>query len=58
MSFLRKDTVRFAVVGSAAFLVDGFILGLLVHLGGWNPLPARIVSMSIAVVCTWLAHRH
>ncbi len=57
-SFFGDHTIRFVIVGSAAVLLDGSILSLLVHFGGWNPLHARVVSMSIAVVFAWLAHRH
>jgi putative flippase GtrA len=58
MAFLGKDTLRFAIVGSVGFLVDSSILTLLVRVGGWNPFSARLVSISIAVLFMWLAHRH
>jgi putative flippase GtrA len=58
MAFLGKDTIRFAVVGSAAFLVDSAILALLVHAEGWNPFAARLASMSVATLCAWCAHRY
>ena len=58
MAFLGKDTIRFGLVGSAAFLIDACILSLLVHFGGWNPLYARVVSMSVGVTFTWLVHRY
>jgi putative flippase GtrA len=58
MTFFGKDIGRFVIVGIAGFLVDGLILSGLVRFGGWNPFLARIVSMSVAVLCTWLAHRY
>jgi putative flippase GtrA len=50
--------MRFLMVGTVGFLVDGAILQTLVSLAGWNPVPARLVSFSIAVVVTWLLNRH
>ena len=49
--------LRFAVVGTIGFLVDGAILQALVSLGGWGPVPARFASFSVAVVVTWLLNR-
>ena len=58
MIVLGKDVAKFAIVGSAGFVLDSFILVLLVKSGNWNPFSARIVSMSVAVLCTWFAHRN
>lgn len=58
MALLGKDTIRFGVVGSSAFLVDRLILSLLVHAAGWNPFAARVASISVATFCAWCAHRY
>ena len=58
MTVLGKDAAKFAVVGSGGFVIDSSVLVVLVHAGNWNPATARLVSMSVAVLCTWLAHRH
>jgi putative flippase GtrA len=58
MTVLDKDIVRFGIVGTVGFLVDSGVLSALVYAGGWNPLYARVVSMSIAVLCTWFLHRY
>ena len=56
MRVLHRDVVRFGVVGTIGFLVDSLILSYLVSARGWDPLLARIVSMSFAVFGTWLLH--
>jgi putative flippase GtrA len=48
--------LRYGMVGAAGFAIDGLIL----HGGvraGLNYFTARLVSFSIAVVCTWLLNR-
>ena len=52
------DTIRFVIAGSSAFLLDASILLLLVRFDGWNPFAARVVSMGIATIFAWLAHRY
>jgi putative flippase GtrA len=58
MAIFGQDTIRFLIVGSGGFLVDGLIFSYLVEIGEWNPLSARVVSISFAVLCTWFAHRY
>lgn len=58
MKLLRGDMLRFGLVGSLGFAVDIGILALLVHEEGWNPYLARLVSMGLAMLCTWLLHRN
>lgn len=55
----RRDStlLRFLIVGTVGFLVDGAILQALVSLGAWAPVPARFVSFSVAVMVTWLLNR-
>jgi putative flippase GtrA len=48
--------LRFACVGTVGFAVDGGILTSLMRLG-WEPLPARLISFSVAVVITWLINK-
>ena len=49
--------LRFAVVGTAGFCVDGGVLYALVHGAGVNPYAARFVSFPIAVAVTWMLNR-
>lgn len=51
------DKLRFLVVGSIGFVVDGGILLLLEGLAGWPPLAARLLSFPIAATATWLLNR-
>lgn len=47
----------FVVVGSLGFLVDSTILSLLVHVWGWSPYTARVLSFAPAVTVTWYCNR-
>jgi putative flippase GtrA len=58
MNILRRDLVRFGLVGSLGFVVDLGILAALVHGAAWGPYAARAVAMAIAILCTWWLHRH
>jgi putative flippase GtrA len=49
--------IRLGAVGLLGFLIDGGLLGALVHLADWNPFSARILSIGVAVFATWLLHR-
>ena len=49
--------VRFGLVGTVGFLVDGGLLQALVSLAGWGVISARIVSFPVAVFATWLINR-
>jgi putative flippase GtrA len=57
MTLLGKDVIRFGIVGSVGFLVDSGVLTVLVRGAEANPLSARLVSMTVAILCTWLLHR-
>lgn len=49
--------IRFSLVGTVGFLVDGGVLQLLVSWAGWGPIEARLVSFPSAVLATWLLNR-
>jgi putative flippase GtrA len=48
--------MRFCCAGGLGFVVDFTVLKTVVHFG-LNPIPARCVSFSVAVVVTWLVNR-
>ena len=48
---------RFLVVGGFGFAVDAGILLLMTSGFGLAPLPARLVSISLAITATWALHR-
>ncbi len=48
--------MRFCCVGGLGFVIDFTVLKTVVHLG-LNPIAARCVSFSVAVVATWLVNR-
>jgi putative flippase GtrA len=50
--------LRFGLVGTVGFLVDGGLLQALVGLAGWGVIQARILSFPVAVFATWLLNRH
>lgn len=50
--------LRFGLVGTVGFLVDGGLLQALVDLAGWGVIHARILSFPVAVFATWLLNRH
>jgi len=54
---LISQILRFGVVGSCGFLIDGTLLWLLLGLE-FNPYMARALSFPIAVVATWLLNRN
>lgn len=49
--------LRFSLVGTVGFAVDGGLLQLLVDLGGAGPIAARAVSFPLAVLATWWLNR-
>lgn len=58
MTILRRDVIRFGLVGSLGFLIDVSVLAALVHGAAWSPFAARAVAMATAILCTWRLHRH
>jgi len=52
----RREFIKFSLVGSTGFCVDGGLLTLFMQLG-WEILPARSVSFLSAATCTWLLNR-
>ena len=48
--------MRFCCAGGLGFVVDFTVLKTVVHLGA-NPIAARCLSFSVAVVVTWLVNR-
>ncbi len=53
----RVTLPRFLVVGAFGFCVDASVLIALTAVLGLPPLPARLVSILVAVSATWLLHR-
>jgi putative flippase GtrA len=56
LSSLRPFS-SFVVVGTLGFVVDSGILSLLVHVFGWSPYTARLLSFAAAVTVTWYCNR-
>ncbi len=56
-SRLRRESSRFAVIGSVGFLVDAAVLTGLVSALDWGLYEARAVSFSLAVSVTWYLNR-
>ncbi len=51
-----RQIAKFGLVGGTGFLVDAGLLALLLH-GGLTPLPARLVSILVALTATWQLNR-
>jgi putative flippase GtrA len=51
------EFLRFAVAGAIGFVVDTVTLLAMVQGAGWAPLPARAVSIAVAIVSTWMINR-
>jgi putative flippase GtrA len=49
--------LRFVFVGGIGFVVDAGMLAFLVHGQAWNPIPARLLSFSFALIVTWGLNR-
>lgn len=49
--------LRFGLVGTVGFIVDGGLLQTLVSVAGWGPVEARLASFPTAVFVTWLLNR-
>lgn len=54
--FVRREFIRFLVVGGIGFFVDGGLLTTLMQYG-WDVIPARLWSFPIAVSVTWILNR-
>ncbi|MDQ6434218.1 GtrA family protein [Mesorhizobium sp. LHD-90] len=50
--------VGFLVVGAIGFLADAGVLALLLAATSLHPLPARLVSIAVALCVTWLLNRN
>lgn len=49
--------IRFGIVGSVGFAIDGGVLTLMVTTLAVNPYIARLVSFSVAATITWALNR-
>jgi putative flippase GtrA len=54
---LPADFLRFAIAGGVGFLVDSLTVLALVDGADWQPMPARVVSILVAMISTWLINR-
>jgi putative flippase GtrA len=52
-----RHGMGFLISGGTAFAVDALVLELLTLLLGVNPIAARLVAISLAMVAGWLMHR-
>ena len=52
-----KHWLGFAGSGTLSFVVDAGVLKVLTVALGWPVLPSRLLSISLAMVAGWLAHR-
>jgi putative flippase GtrA len=49
--------LRFGMVGFAGFAIDRILLQGAISILGMNAFTGRLLSFSLAVVCTWLLNR-
>ena len=49
--------LRFALVGGVGFAVDSFILSFEVLYFGLDPVVARLLSFTLAILITWFLNR-
>jgi putative flippase GtrA len=54
---LPADFPRFVAAGAVGFIVDSLMVLALVNGAGWRPLPARVISILVAMISTWLINR-
>lgn len=54
----RFRFIRFCLVGGIGFAVDALVLLLLLNIFGDHPLLARIPSIALAIVTTWLLNHY
>ena len=57
MAFEAGRFIRFALVGSAGFLIDAALLAALHHGIGLDPFTARLISISTSAFTTWRLNR-
>jgi putative flippase GtrA len=50
--------IKFAVIGGAATLLQFFLLGLFVELGGLTPVVASAASYALSAIANYLANYH
>lgn len=53
----RSTFPRFCLIGALGFAIDAVALFALVERFAIGPVPARVLSLLIAVTATWLLHR-
>ncbi|MDE2465305.1 MAG: GtrA family protein [Alphaproteobacteria bacterium] len=56
-ALIRAQFLRFAMVGTAGFLVDESVLAIMHRLIGLDPIWARVVSILCAMTFTWWGNR-
>ena len=52
-----RHGLAFLLCGSLSLAIDAAILKLLIALFDMHPIAARLIAISIAMVCGWLSHR-
>ncbi|HEY0117252.1 MAG TPA: GtrA family protein [Cellulomonas sp.] len=56
------ELVRFVIVGGASFVIDLGLFNMLVygpgHVLGGKPLTAKVISVVIATLASWIGNRH
>ncbi len=52
------ELAKFAVAGTAGFLVDAGLVALLNQEYGISPIFSQCIAFSVAVIVTWLVNRH
>ncbi len=55
--FTNSPLIKFIIVGGIGFIIDGSIL-LILRKSGLDLTLCRIISFSIAVICTWLLNKN
>lgn len=56
-SFMKKQILWFLVVGSIGFIIDGGGLFILTSFFDWSPIYARVISMPLAIIATFVLNR-
>lgn len=58
MTVTQQQMLWFLVVGSIGFMIDGGGLFVLTEFFDWSPITARVVSMPLAILVTFLMNRY